>query len=245
MATGSGYSNLFSLGLSSIPFSHDAAYHPQSSSSASSMSASASGSTFYLLAQPPKIQINTQLTPARQRTRRRRSSLTQANSPLCSVKSPERAANASLSRVILCSPVRTRAPPARRADNEFIQRLRSSSMGEILRSRRGPTRKPAPAPTTPPPDLPLPAVPTKGRPASSPPSDGLITAAARLSLSAPSPAPSFGSSQVMLTPGFVTKLAQALATPPSSGNESPIDPMMSGRSYFEEFTPIDDEMKEN
>ncbi|THH07963.1 hypothetical protein EW145_g3032 [Phellinidium pouzarii] len=259
MMIATGYSSLFSLGLSSIrtsfPFSSDAVHSPQPPSAQTpSTPASAAQSTSYMLSPPPKIHIDTQFPPPRPRLRRRRSSITVANSPCGAVKSPGRAASASFSKSVFRSPSKGRAALAlhRCSDSDmaqgFIQRLRSNSAGDALhRSRRSHVRKSAPAP----PDMPLPAVPAKDH---SPPDaqayrrilsdiDSSLNST-RLSLPTPQSATSFSSPQMLLTPGFASKLANALATSPDSVQESPVDPMMAGRSYFEAFTPVDEVMRE-
>ena len=57
---------------------------------------------------PPKIIIDTQMTPSRQKLRRRRSSLTAATSPISAIKSPTRIAGISFSRALLMSPSKNR-----------------------------------------------------------------------------------------------------------------------------------------
>ena len=130
----------------------------------------------------------------------------------------------------------------------------------LCRVRRVVSRKPAAAP----PDKPLPDLPKASerspvRPPSDVPSlgriladkEGSLNAAGRLSLAVPSSAGGLSttSPQTLLTPGFATKLALALSTPPpsasASGLGSPIDPMLSCRSYFELAAPSEDAMKEN
>ena len=123
MAT--GYSTLFSLGLSSIhtsfPRDPDA---PPSSSLSLSATPSTPSSAFAL--PPPKIQIDTQLSAIRPQSRRRRSS-NAAQSPLgnIGVKSPARAARTSAT-----SPARTRH---RRSESDAIARMRSNSLGDSMR----------------------------------------------------------------------------------------------------------------
>ncbi|KAH8104280.1 hypothetical protein DFH11DRAFT_1546302 [Phellopilus nigrolimitatus] len=255
-----GYSTLFSLGLSTssvhcappVPSPHTASY---------------------TLAPPPKIHIDTQVqVPAHPRVvRRRRSSVAAAAaaSPKGALKSPARAAGAAASagRAALRSPSKARA---RKSDGD-AQRARRHSMGDVLRSRRGPVSKSAPAP----PDMPLPAVPSlslehplpsPARPPSSASAyrrafaerDSLFAAtpaSGRFSLPAPPSATSasssgaFASPQLLLTPGFAAKLAHALATPPgsplphpqtSAQPPSPVDPVLGGRAYFDGSMTVDE-----
>ena len=142
-----------------------------------------------------------------------------------------------------------------------VQLTRGVCSFSNYRSRRGPVRKPAPAPPT----LPLPPVPTKDCPPSSPirrgsdaslscfAPQGRSPAARRIlgdssmnGLATPAGSTEFGNSpsSTYLTPDFALKLAMAMTTPPSSSAPSPVDPNM-GRSYFDSFPPLDEEMKEN
>ncbi|KAL5513439.1 hypothetical protein ACEPAH_3838 [Sanghuangporus vaninii] len=259
MAT--GYSTLFSLGLSSIHTSFTRDPDARTSSSSLSLSATPSTPSSSAAVAPPKIQIDTQTL--RPQHRRRRSSITAANSPLgnIGVKSPAQAARTSAA-----SPARQRH---RRSESDAVQRLRSYSMGDGIRSRRGPTR-------TPPPDMPLPAVPaipaeyisaSKKRTSSPvrPPSepagyrrtclsdkDWALNSGlgSRSSFAVPSSAASWRSSQMLLTPSFATKLAFAMNTPPGSDfpspnpMQSPVDPVL-GTSYFEARLIADHDVKEN
>lgn len=119
-----GYSTLFSLGLSSIhtsfPLDPDAP-----SSSSLSLSATSSTPSSSAAVAPPKIQIDTQTL--RPQHRRRRSSITNANSPLgnIGVKSTTQTARASAA-----SPARQRH---RRSESDAVQRIRSYSMGDGIR----------------------------------------------------------------------------------------------------------------
>ncbi|KAL5492695.1 hypothetical protein ACEPAI_4142 [Sanghuangporus weigelae] len=261
MAT--GYSTLFSLGLSSIHTSFARDPDARTSSSSLSLSATPSTPSSSVAMAPPKIQIDTQTL--RPQHRRRRSSITAANSPLgnIGVKSPAQAARTSAA-----SPARQRH---RRSESDAVQRLRSYSMGDGIRSRRGPTR-------TPPPDMPLPAVPaipaeyasaSKKRTSSPvrPPSepagyrrtclsdkDWALNSGlgSRGSFAMPSSAASWSSSQMLLTPSFATKLVFAMNTPPGSDfpspnpMQSPVDPVLGNiNSYFEARPIADHDLKEN
>ncbi|KAH8118727.1 hypothetical protein DFH11DRAFT_1874822 [Phellopilus nigrolimitatus] len=256
-----GYSTLFSLGLSTSSV-HTAPPVPSPQTES------------YTLAPPPKIHIDTQVplrSPQQRVVRRRRSSIAAAAaaSPKGALKSPARAAGAaaSASRAALRSPCKARA---RKADGD-AQLARRHSMGGVLRSRRGPVSKSAPAP----PDMPLPAVPSFSlehplpRPARPPSSasayrrsfaerDGLFAAtpaSGRFSLPVPPSATSasssnaFTSPQLLLTPDFAAKLAHALATPPGSPlphpqmlaqPSSPVDPVLGGGAYFDGCMTVDE-----
>lgn len=132
-----GYSTLFSLGLSNIQTTFPRSVSPQPSPiptpvtpSGSHSSMSTSSSAFGLQA-PPKIHINTQVSPSRPRLRKRRSSLTVAHSPMAGIKSPSRTAGMSFNRAMLLSPSKSRADSA--GQQNFMQRLRSGSLGSALR----------------------------------------------------------------------------------------------------------------
>ncbi|KLO10966.1 hypothetical protein SCHPADRAFT_906425 [Schizopora paradoxa] len=166
-------------GMSIAPSESSASIASRSSGSHSSISSMSSSSLSTTLQPPPRIHINTQVSshshvpgsPSRPRLRKRRSSLTVANSPLGTVglRSPSRAAANSYSRTVLMSPSKSQtiayqksisknvAETGGKGDGQgqsFMQRLRSGS----FRTRRGPIpRKPAPAPPT----LPLPEVPSQ------------------------------------------------------------------------------------
>lgn len=133
-----GYSSLFALGLSSIQTSFPRSVSPQPPTvptpvtpSRSHSSMTTTSSTFNLQA-PPRIHINTQLSPSRPRLRKRRSSLTVANSPMAGIKSPSRTAGMSFNRAILLSPSKSRTSESV-AQQSFMQRLRSGSLGSALR----------------------------------------------------------------------------------------------------------------
>ena len=172
MAT--GYSTLFSLGLSnihtSLPREFDASGGPNSAITLSATPSTPSSSCHpFAPPPPPKIQIDTQLPNSHMKARRRRSSITAAQSPLASmgVKSP----GISASRAAV-SPAKARH---RRSESDAVLRLKASSSLEIQRcvplklviichanahtvpnrTRRGAVKTPAQAP----PDAPLPAVP--------------------------------------------------------------------------------------
>jgi len=126
----------------------------------------------------------------------------------------------------------------------FMQRLRSGGLGNAIRTRRGPVRKPAPAPPT----APLPAIPTM--PVLEIPQVKLQRPVARRILTDSftntcEPSPFHSPSTTFLTADFASKLAFALNTPPGSAVPSPIDPLMA-RSYFDgAMEALDEEMKEN
>ncbi|EJC99997.1 uncharacterized protein FOMMEDRAFT_148381 [Fomitiporia mediterranea MF3/22] len=265
MMMATGYSTLFSLGLSNIhtsfPRDPDAPVSSSLSLSSTTPSTPSSSAPAAFAPVPPKIQIDTQVQANKPSMRRRRSSVTAAQSPLGTVgKAPGHAARASA-----VSPARTRH---RRSESDAIARMRSNSLGDSLRPRRGAVRAPAPAP----PDMPLPAVPAlpaeyargtgKNRASSPvrPPSDTVtyrrtclsdkdcalnsgLGLGALGSFPVPPSAASTGSylssSQMLLTPGFASKLALALNTPPGSDYpspnplQSPVDPVLGGNSYFE------------
>lgn len=127
-----GYSTLFSLGLSNIhtsfPRELDAA-GPNSAITPITLSATPStpSSSCPFSPPPPKIQIDTQL-PNFHTARRRRSSVTAAQSPLASmgVKSPGRSA----SRAAASPAARTRH---RRSESDAILRLKASSSLDVQR----------------------------------------------------------------------------------------------------------------
>lgn len=137
MLASTGYSTLFSLGLSSIhtSFPYDIDAGPSSSAtnhlscSATPDTPSSAAAQFALSkdhVHPPKIHINTQVSPARPRIRRRRSSVTAAQSPLANigVKSPAPRPRTTP------SPARNRH---RRSESDAVSRIRSNSLGDGLR----------------------------------------------------------------------------------------------------------------
>ncbi|KAJ3799616.1 hypothetical protein GGU11DRAFT_652616, partial [Lentinula aff. detonsa] len=107
--------------------------------------------------------------------RRRRSSLTVGTSPMNIIKSPSRAAGTALQlqRHLLTSPGRSRSGSTSSVvsigeevnsniaseSTSLYRRMRSGSVGSVLKSRRG-ARRGAPGPKFPPPSAPLPALPS-------------------------------------------------------------------------------------
>ncbi|TDL26634.1 hypothetical protein BD410DRAFT_825756 [Rickenella mellea] len=110
----------------------------------------------------PVIRIDTQqLSPARPKLRKRRSSMTVGASPMAAIKSPNRTAGMSFRSALLMSPSKDVGPQS------FMKRLRSGSIGTALRSRR---RQVPMQPAKAPPTAPLPALPntSHSHPPSSP-----------------------------------------------------------------------------
>lgn len=165
-----GYSTLFSMGLfatheemssattSIAPSESGISVASRSSGSHNSLSSASSSSHATLnmptttLQPPPRIHINTQVSsqihppgsPSRPRLRKRRSSLTVANSPLGTVglRSPNRAAANSFSRSVMMSPSKSQtiayqkalannnAETGRKIEGQgpsFMQRLRAGA----------------------------------------------------------------------------------------------------------------------
>ncbi|KAJ3761748.1 hypothetical protein EV360DRAFT_67615 [Lentinula raphanica] len=108
------------------------------------------------------------------RLRRRRSSLTIGASPLNTIKSPSRAAGTALQlqRHLYNTPSRSRSGSVSSVmgngedissniaseKTSLYRRMRSGSVGSVLKSKRG-TRRGVPGPSFPPPSAPLPALP--------------------------------------------------------------------------------------
>ncbi|KAJ3806130.1 hypothetical protein F5876DRAFT_81019 [Lentinula aff. lateritia] len=109
-----------------------------------------------------------------QRLRRRRSSLTIGTSPINAIKSPSRAAGNALQlqRHLFTTPGRSRSGSTSSVmsigeevnsniaseNTSLYRRMRSGSVGSVLKSRRG-VRRGVPGPSFPPPSAPLPALP--------------------------------------------------------------------------------------
>lgn len=155
-----GYSTLFSMGLfatreNTMPSSESgvtvASFGSHNSLSSASSSSLATLSTTSTLQPPPKIHINTQVSshsrapgsPSRPRLRKRRSSLSVANSPLGTVgiRSPSRAAAVSYSRSVLMSPSKSQTIANQKAlANEAGQRMEGQGQSFMQRMRAGPFR---------------------------------------------------------------------------------------------------------
>ena len=111
------YSPLFAFGFN---FAHDSFIRPPTPPNAarpgpvpttpSRHAVSATSSPRRKQQRPPQIFVNTQIpkSPSRPGLRRRRSSLTVAQSPMSAVKSPNRNAGSAFSRTVLMSPSRAR-----------------------------------------------------------------------------------------------------------------------------------------
>lgn len=137
MAT--GYSTLFSLGLSNIHTSFPRELDAAGPNSAMTLSATPStpSSSCHPFAPPPlpKIQIDTQMPNSQTTARRRRSSITAAQSPLASmgVKSPARSASraaAAAAAIAVASSARTRH---RRSESDAMLRIKASSSADVQR----------------------------------------------------------------------------------------------------------------
>ncbi|KAL0954106.1 hypothetical protein HGRIS_005253 [Hohenbuehelia grisea] len=125
----------------------------------------------------PETRRAVPATPSN-RLRKRRSSLTVGSSQLTAIKSPARNANAALRyahhSISICSPSRSRSGSLgtdgdvdvfgtnmASQGNSIMGRLRSGSVGGVLRPRRTTRRGPSmPLPMLAPPSAPLPPVPT-------------------------------------------------------------------------------------
>ncbi len=161
-----GYSALFSMGLfathentsptmvsvapseSGVSIASSGSHNSLSSDSSSLASFNSTTSTLQL---PPKIHINTKVSshppapgsPSRPRLRKRRSSLSVANSPLGAVgmRSPSRAAAASFSRSVLMSPSKSQTIAYQKAlsnsSNEIGQKVDGQGQSFMQRLRAG------------------------------------------------------------------------------------------------------------
>ncbi|KAF5345241.1 hypothetical protein D9757_014073 [Collybiopsis confluens] len=97
---------------------------------------------------------------AQPKLRRRRSSLTMATSPINAIKSPARSAGNAMQfqRHLYASPGVPAVAVIASKGKSLLGRLRSGSVGSVLKSRRGIRR--VPGPSLPPPSAPLPPLPS-------------------------------------------------------------------------------------
>ncbi|THH18924.1 hypothetical protein EW146_g2145 [Bondarzewia mesenterica] len=165
--------------------------------------------------------------PQAPKLRRRKSSITVGSSAMGSIKSPLRSAGAALQRTVLMSPTsgsRSRSgslsvdagPELQLGSTPRTGRMRSGSLGDVLRSRRA-IRKPPTAPPSMP--LPPPPVPILSQ-ASAPPTEQFFRRPLTHRSYTSENYVSFGT---YLTPDFTNKLVAALNTPPGSASTSPVD----------------------
>lgn len=125
------YSSLFASGLMAPRTRNYRAYSPDPSSAPNATAPSTSETG---LQKPPKIYINTQTTPSRQRLRKRRSSLTTATSPISTIKSPSKSAGISFSRALLMSPSKSRdLYDVDEFSQNYERQIPSAGIGRIMR----------------------------------------------------------------------------------------------------------------